>query len=86
MIKPSKTLWNGWDCDHIDTVVGHMDWAHKQGILMVCNPTGLVYIPKGGWVEQDEHGLVVGKTDPKEVPGAVLRSATKLWERFVAGN
>lgn len=80
--------WDGFNCDGIYELLGHWDWAHKNGVLLVKNSCGIAYIPKGQLVEIDEDGKAISKTAEDEVDESVLDSAKKKWrtpERRVSG-
>jgi len=73
-----SVFWDGWECGDIENVVGHMNWAHKNGVLFILNSTGLVFIPKGEYVEVNKSGDVIGKIIPEQLDASIIKSANKL--------
>lgn len=76
--KPSLVHWDGWECNKVESTVGHMNWAHKDGVLIILNSSGLVYIPKGESIEVDLFGNTVGKISPDLLDNNIIKSAQKL--------
>lgn len=71
--------WDGFDCYGIYELLGHWNWAHKNGVLIVKNVSGIAYIPKGMTLELDENGSAISKASEDEVDESVLRSAKMKW-------
>lgn len=69
--------WNGWDCDGIYELVGHWNWSHKKGVLIVKNAKENAFIPKGEILEIDQLGNAISKLAPDEVDPSILKSSLR---------
>lgn len=78
MSEINNIIWDGWDCTFVEGVVGHMNWAHKDSVLIIINPNGVVYIPEGETIKLDAKGYVIGKVAPGLLDDSITRSGYKL--------
>ncbi|MBJ7265500.1 hypothetical protein [Idiomarina abyssalis] len=81
MTATKSITWDGFDCNGILELLGHWDWGHKNGVLIVKNPNGIVFIPKGESLEVDSQGYAIAKIDKADVELSVTRSAKRLFEQ-----
>lgn len=76
----TSIAWDGFDCNGIQEFLGHWDWGYKNGVLIVKNPNGIVFIPKGESLELDSQGYAIAKIDKADVDSSVVHSAKRLFE------
>jgi hypothetical protein len=76
MTKTTCT-WEGDNCEVISDFLGHENFWHKRGVLIVKNAEDIVFIPKGKTVELDCDGNVIGKIVTTKVDPSILRSVAK---------
>ncbi len=74
-----RSFWDGQDCIRLDEVIGHTDWAHKAGILLVKNSSGIVYLAANTIIKKNSNGEVIGDMDENCLPYDVLASAKRFF-------
>jgi hypothetical protein len=73
-------FWDGQDCISLYEAIGHMDWAHKAGILLVKNSEGIVYLSANSPIKKDGKGNVIGNIKRDCLPDDVIASAKRFFE------
>jgi len=79
MLKKS-VIWDGWNCDGIQEILGHWDWSHKNSTLIIKNRTGIVFIPKGETLELDAENNAISKIDASNVELSVVNTANRIYK------
>jgi hypothetical protein len=71
-------IWLGDNAVDMVDVLGHHNFWHKKGVLIILNSTGVVYVPKGEVVELDLQGNALGKIEPEKLHQSIIMSDIKL--------
>ena len=77
--KSPTLYWDGFECGEISQFLGHEDWAHKKGTLIVKNPNNLAFIAKNTELELDDNGCAIDKMQGAKVDDTILSSAKKIF-------
>ncbi len=83
----NKTLkWDGFDCIGVEQMVGHYNWAHKDGVLIVKNKDDVALIPKGEVLELDASGNAISKLPAHQAPAAIISSVKRYFNIDLTTN
>lgn len=61
---PNHMQWKGDNCIEVSEFLGHEDFHHKDGYLLIGNKENMVAIPKGYFFGKDDKGNPILYVDP----------------------
>lgn len=64
-MEASSMQWTGDNCIEVSEFLGHEDFHHKNGYLLIEGKEGVVAIPKGHFFGKDNEGNPIIYIDPK---------------------